>query len=53
MHKVVMNATTGTYTKNTLYIYYDMFNYFELPFDDFCDMLEVFKYCENEIGERK
>lgn len=53
MHKVAMNATIGAYTSNTLYIYYDMFNYFELPFDDFRDMLEVFTYCENEIGERK
>lgn len=53
MHKVVMNTTTGAYTKNTLYIYHDMFDYFELQFDDFCDILEVFKHCENEIGERK
>ena len=53
VRKAMLNAVTGSYDKNSLYIYFSMLDYFELKFDDLEDAIAVFQYIRNEIGERK
>ena len=53
VRKAVLNSITGSYDQNTLYIYFNMLDYFELKFDDFEDAIEVFYHIKKEIGERK
>ena len=53
VHKVMLNSITGSYEKNSLYIYFSMLDYFELKFDDIEDAYAVFQFIRNEIGGRK
>ena len=53
IYRAMLNGITGSYDKNSLYIYFSMLDYHELRFDDFEDALAVFQHIKNEIGERK
>ena len=53
VYRAVLNSTTGSCDRNSLYIYINMLDCHELKFDDFEDAIEVFYHIKKEIGERK